>query len=54
MGRGLQGAIHLQYDEPGSGGIDLAWPEKLEPQACLDYIQTWPPQAEEPHKLKDI
>lgn len=29
-------AIHLQHDEPGSAGIDLAWPEEVDPRlVCI-------------------
>lgn len=33
-----RGTINLQHDEPGSEGIDPAWPEKVGPETCLDYL----------------
>lgn len=37
-----RGTIHFHHDEPGSGGIDLARPEEVRPEAglraCWDYL----------------
>lgn len=33
-----RGTINLQHDEPGSKGIDPAWPQEVGPEACLYYL----------------
>lgn len=33
-----RGTINLQHDEPGSEGIDLAWPGEVGPEACLYHL----------------